>query len=188
MGQRFAITLILLCVSCATAQTPFDLQKRYGKPIASYIVSEHILLTPEYATDGQICQMRLHPRHYSADTNYVSASLPSKELMKVLGELVPLRTRGVKKDPFNKGATGGGAEWMIYTYENVEFSFISSFHVDPEVWKKKREFVFTVDPGSMPPPTKQKISTPSENDFSPSEASIIELVNIKWRGRQCSTQ
>ena len=48
MGHKLVIALLLLSVSSAIAQTPLDLQKKYGKPIVSYVVSEHILMTPEY--------------------------------------------------------------------------------------------------------------------------------------------
>lgn len=106
--HRFVIAIILISVSFATAQTPLDLEKQYGKPVISYIVSEHILMTPEYAVDGQVCMMRLHPRHYSSSVNYVSANLPFEELTKVLNELVPLRTRGAKKDRLIRAQLVGG--------------------------------------------------------------------------------
>jgi hypothetical protein len=188
MGYKLVIAILLLCVNSAIAQTPLDLQKKYGKPIISYIVSEHILMTPEYTTDGQVCMMRLHPRHYAPNVNYVSANLPFQELTRVLKELVPLRTRGAKKDPFDTGAAGGGVEWMTYAYENVEFSFVSSFRPDPDSWKTRKEFVFTIEPGSVPAQPKPKPSAPSENDFSHSQDLILELVNIKWKGRQCANQ
>jgi len=98
LGHQLVIAILLLSVSSAIAQTPLDLQKKYGKPIVSYVVSEHILMTPEYSTDGQVCMMRLHPRHYASNINYVSANLPFQELTRVLNELVPLRTRGEKRN------------------------------------------------------------------------------------------
>lgn len=146
MGQKIFFPMILLFACSAVAQTPMDLQTRYGKPVTSYIVSDHILMTPEYTMDGKVCMMRLHPRPYSSKVNFVSAHLPFSELTKVLNELVPLRTRGAKKDPFDTGATGAGAEWRTYEYENVKFSFLSSFRPDPESWKTRKEFVFTIDP------------------------------------------
>jgi hypothetical protein len=182
------LAVLLVCMSSATAKTTLDLEKKYGKPIIAYLVSEHILMTPEYSTDDQVCMMRLHPRHYGPNVNYVSANLPFKELTRVLNELVPVRTRGAKKEPFDTGAAGGGAEWMTYAYENVEFSFVSSFRPDPDSWKTRKEFVFTIEPGSAPAQPQPIPSTPSDNDFSSSQGSIIELVNIKWKGRQCGKQ
>lgn len=128
--------------------------------------------------------MRLHPRHYAANINYISANLPFPELTRVLNELVPPRTRGTKKEPFDKGATGGGVEWMTYAYEKMEFAFLSPFHPDPDSWKTRKEYVFTIDAGSQPVQPKQTPSAPGENDFSSPQAPI-ELVNIKWNGRQC---
>lgn len=186
MGKKLAIFIILLCMNSAIAQTSLDLQKKYGRPVMSYVVSEHILMTPEYTSEGQVCMMRLHPRHYASNVNRVSANLPFQELTRVLNELAPLRTRGAKREPFNSGATGGGVEWMTYAYENVEFSFVSSFHPDPD--SKRKEFVFTIDPGSVPTHSTPKLSPPSENDFFPSQGLILELVNIKWKGRQCMKQ
>jgi hypothetical protein len=183
-----AFAIILLCVSSAIAQTPLDLQQKYRQPVMSYIVSEHILMTPEYTTDGQVCMMRLHPRHYASNVNYVSANLPFQELTRVLNELVPLRTRGAKKQPFDTGATGGGVEWMTYAYGNVEFSFVSPFHLEPHSPNKRKEFVFTIEPRSVPPQSKPKPSTPSENDFAPSQGLSLELVNIKWKSRPCKGQ
>jgi len=50
--------------------------------------------------------------------------------------------RGKKNEPFETGAAGGGVEWMSYVYENVELSFVSSFHPEPDSVKKRREYVF----------------------------------------------
>jgi hypothetical protein len=97
MRHKLAAAILLMYVSSATAQTSVDLEKKYGKPVISYRVSEHILMTPEYSTDGEVCMMRLHPRHYGSNINYISANLPFQELTQVLNELVPVQTRGKKK-------------------------------------------------------------------------------------------
>ena len=75
---------------------------------------------------------------------------------------------------------------MTYSYENVEFSFLSPFHPDPDSWKTRKEYVFTIDATTRSSQPKQTSSTPSENDFSAPQAPI-ELVNIKWNGRQCAS-
>jgi hypothetical protein len=99
MGHKLVIAVLLLSVTSAIGQTKLDLEKKYGKPVISYVVSEHIVMTPEYTADGQVCIMRLHPRHYATNINYISANLPFPELTRVLNELVPPRTRGTKKEP-----------------------------------------------------------------------------------------
>jgi len=84
-------------------------------------------MTPEYAADGQFCRMRFYPKRISRNTNYGAHDLPFNELRGVLNELVPLETRGTKKQSFGATATGAGAAWTTYDYENVTFDFVSFF-------------------------------------------------------------
>ena len=189
MAHKLAVVVILLCVSSAIGQTSSEFETKYGKPVIAYEVSEHIWMTPEYTTDGQVCMMRLYPRHFAPNTNYVSPKLPFQELTRVLNQLVPLHTRGAKRERFDTGATGGGADWRSYVYENVEFSFVASFRPDPDSWKTRKEYVFLIKPESAPAqPPKPKDSTPSENDFFSSRLMSTEIVTIKWNGRQCAKQ
>lgn len=190
MGHKLAVAILLLCISSAIGQTPSEFEKKYGKPVISYPVSENILMTPEYTTDGQVCMMRLHPRPFAPNANYISPRLPFKELTRVLNQLIPLRTRGAKKEPFDTGAAGGGVEWMTYAYENVEFSFVSSFRPDPDSWKTRKEYVVLVEPSLARAPVqpKPKNLAPSDNDFSPSQVSSVEIVTIRWNGKQCAMQ
>lgn len=184
MRYKFAVVIVLICSGSVTGQTASEFEMKYGKPVITYLVSEHIWMTPEYTSDGQVCLMRLHPRHFAPNTNYVSPSLPFQELMRVLNRLVPVQIRGSKKEPFDVGAAGGKVEWMTYAYEKVQFTFVSPF--DPEAWKTRKEYVFTVQPGTAQP--KPKSSPPAENDFSSSQSLSIELVTINWTNRQCAKQ
>lgn len=54
MGHKLVIAMLLPAVTSAIGQTNLDLEKKYGKPVMSYIVSEHIVMTPEYTADGQV--------------------------------------------------------------------------------------------------------------------------------------
>src|SRR5688572_10406386 len=147
MGRNLAVAIIFLCVSSVMGQTPSEFEKKYGKPVVSYQVSEHILMTPEYSPDGQVCRMWLHPRHFAPNTRFISPTIPFQELKRVLNQLVPPQTRGAKKEPFDTGAAGGGADWMTYAYANVKFSFVSSFRPDPNT---KKEYVLTIKPTDIP--------------------------------------
>ena len=51
MRYNFALAFILICMISATAQTSSDFERKYGAPVGSHVVSEHILMTPEYSTD-----------------------------------------------------------------------------------------------------------------------------------------
>ncbi len=183
MRNEILLVILSLYGSSALGQSSSNLEMRYGKPVITYQVSENIWMTPEYSADGEICRMRLHPRRFSEKANYLSPTLPFQELTAVLNELVPLKSRGAKKDPFNNGAAGGGADWMTYAYENVTFTFVSSFDPPPDSWKHRETFVFTVEPSTTE--LKTTITEPSEDDFSPSRITRPQIVTIKWNGRQC---
>jgi hypothetical protein len=188
MRHKLLVALLLLCVSSTLGQTPSEFEKRYGKPVISYKVSENILMTPEYASDGQVCVMRLFPRHFGPNANNVSPNLPFQELKVVLNELVPLQARGAKKEPFDTGAAGGGVEWMTYAYENVKFSFLASFRPDPNSWKTRKEYIFSVEPNSLPTRPKPKDLVPSDNDFYSSRLLSTQTVTITWNVRKCAKQ
>jgi len=50
-----ALLLVLLTGEYVYAQTAADIQKKYGKPVDVYSVSEHVWMTPEYArTDKSV--------------------------------------------------------------------------------------------------------------------------------------
>ena len=188
MHRKLAVA-VLLCVSAASGQTRSDFESKYGKPVVAYQVSEHIWMTPEYTTDGQVCMMRLHPRRFSANVGYISPDLPFQELNGVLNQLVPIHTRGTKKEPFDTGAAGAGVDWMVYAYENVKFTFSASFRPDPDSWKTRKEYVFSIKPEEVvAQPPKATDSAPSDNDFSSIKLFRPELVTIRWNGRECAKQ
>lgn len=54
MDPKLVVAILLLSVSSVIGQTRSELEKKYGEPIAVYLVSESIWMTPEYTTDGQV--------------------------------------------------------------------------------------------------------------------------------------
>jgi hypothetical protein len=131
--------------------------------------------------------VRLHPIPVAPNIDGGSPKLPFEELTRVLNELIPPRSRGAKKEPFDSGATGGGVAWRTYTYENVTFTFSGRFRLDPDSWKTRKEYVFTIKPETVhAQPSKPEDSTPSDDDFSSSKLSTTQLVAIRWKGRQCA--
>jgi hypothetical protein len=183
MRVKLAAVLFLLCVGPAAGQTASDLEGKYGKPVNAYSVSEYIWMTPEYTADGQVCRMRLHPKHFSLDTNYLSKRLPFEELKVALNRLVPPNARGSKKGSFGISATGGGAAWTTYPYEKVTFTFTSSFKVDPDSQKEFKPYTFSVSQSSSD--VKLEDNTPPDDDFSLSHVSSAEIVTIEWSDRKC---
>ena len=184
------ILLAFLTVFCssvsAQGQTAADIRAKYGNSIEVYSVGEHIWMTPEYASDGQVCRIRLYPKRVGENTSYGSHELPFSELRDVLNSLVPVSMRGTKKESFGATATGGGAAWTNYDYENVSLTFVSFFSsrtFDGSVLKKG-EYVFP----SQPKDSLRKNSNPSAEDFIDAASARTEIVTIRWVGRKCVTQ
>jgi hypothetical protein len=186
MKKKLALIFVLMAADCVYAQTAADIRARYGKSVDVYSVSEHIWMTPEYASDGQVCRMRFFPKRISANTNYGAHDLPFIELRDVLDALVRVETRGAKKQSFGATATGGGAAWTTYDYENVTFTFVSFF--PPRTYEgvilKKGEYVF-------PPHVSEPLSVDSsdgKNDFVERFSTRTEIVTVTWNGRKCVDQ
>jgi hypothetical protein len=180
-----AIALIILgfVVLPAVGQTGPEVERRYGKSVSVYAVSDHIWMTPDYSTDGQICRMRLYPRRLGPETDYLISQLLFPELSEVLNELVPPHLRGSKKDGFGQTSLGGGTAWTTYEYDNVSFIFMFSYKLDPDVLEKaKGKVLIGPDPEGLPLPKK---TPPSLHDFAGSQNSQTEIVTINWIHRPC---
>ena len=187
MKAKLAIVILQCCFMSAYAQTVTDIEKKYGQPQEVYSVSKHIWMTPEYATDGQVCRMRLYPKRVDGNSNYVGAALQYNELRDLLNSLVPPDKRGMKlKLNFGATATGGPATWTTYPYERVTFTFTTSFlprRFEESPPLRKGEYTFSL-PQSEPGQDTQS-EKPSTDDFLPSQSSTIEIVTIRWSDRKC---
>lgn len=186
-----AIALIIFGLSVVPtfAQTASELERSYGQPVAVdsaasfYSVSQHIWMSPNYAADGQVCRLRLYPKHLGRKTGYLSGQLLFSGFVRVLNQMTPPHLRGSKKDDFGTSTLGGGIAWTTYGYENVSFNFISFYKLDPDIVKKAEAAVLTgFDPVELP---VQKKTLPSLNDFAASEKVSTEIVVISWNHRPC---
>ena len=181
--RAIALVILGVCVIPTFGQTVSDVERRYGKSVSVYSVSDHIWMTPDYSADGQVCRMRLYPRRLGEKTDYLISQLLFPELNEVLNEMVPPHLRGSKKDGFGQTSLGGGTAWTTYVYENVTFSFIFSYKLDPDVWKKAEAKVLTgPDPEGLPVRRK---TPPSRDDFAASQNSQTEIVTLSWNHRPC---
>jgi len=185
-GLRVRVIGLIIFVLSAVptfAQTASEVERRYGKSVSVYAISEHIWMTPDYAEDGQVCRMRLYPRRLGPRTDYLGAQLLFPELTEVLNRVVPPELRGSKKDGFGQTSLGGGTAWTTYQYENVSFSFIFTYKLPPDILEKAEAAVLT-GPDSERFRASKKTS-PSLKDFTASENLPTEIVAITWNHRPC---
>jgi len=86
---------------------------------------------------------------------------------------------------FGTTATGGGAAWTTYPYENVFITFSTGFPLqkynDAEPPLRKGEFTFST-PYPAPPVIKDRL--PSKYDFRRTDDA--QIVTVRWLQRTCA--
>ena len=179
------LILFILSVTPVAGQTVAEIEKAYGKPTLAYSVTERIWMTPDFAADGQVCQMRFYPKRVSGNTAYLGGRLNAAELKWILNNIVPPSARGKVKSPLGLADIGGGLAEAKYEYEKVTFTFANSFKlsIDPEALKNSRliGIDFPIPDAELPKPTP----TPaSESDFD--RGVSPEIVILRWNDRTCA--
>jgi hypothetical protein len=178
-GLTCFAALFILFIQTVEGQTIADIQakyKKYNNSQNAYSISEHIWMTPEYATDGEVCRMKFFPKRD------LFKDLPFDEFMNVLDSIVPLEKRGGKKDSFVGGATGGGIAWTTFKYEKVTLTFSFSFDVEASI-KSSKEFTFSEVYSSLD--EKQEVAVKPEDDFLFYRGQKFEVAAITWNDRKC---
>lgn len=171
------ISLCLVSMSPAFAQTAADLRETYGQPIEAYSVSEHIWMTPEFNETGQVCAMRLYPKRISVTTSYLGqAKLNYWELRKVLEQLAPAETRGNKTRPSDLTLFLGQVSQSTRSYDNLAITFMASLSfAEPLVKSTATPAAETVE-ASVPKRSDDELDVPRD----------AEIVAITWYGRGCT--
>jgi len=182
MLAKLIVIVFVCCVPPVVGQSLSEIDREYGKPTYAYSVSRYIWMTPEYAADGQVCRMRLYPKHIDSKTDYLAPELNFEELTSVLNKLVPLEQRGQKKDSFGITEMGGGVAWTTYEYEKVTFVFAFPFRLDPSIKEQPASVTFPMDEITAHLPAK---TPPSLADFANSESTKIQIAAVLWNNRKC---
>ena len=184
MKYRFFLVLTLLLLSCSMAlsQTAVELQGKYQKGQNEYAVTERIGMFPEFGRDGQVCHIWLFRREPGSKDS-ASKELSFEEFQAAVDELVPVKLRGAKREPFYPGnwATGGGAMWALFTYEKISLVYSKSFIVNWDV--KRRPYTFTIK--LRKPSSKKKQVAKPKPDFFDYRGTTVEEVGISWPDRVC---
>src|SRR6267143_346733 len=89
----FAVGILLLSVVSTRGQTSAELNKKYPLMMA-YEVRPGILMTAEYAADGQVCKMTLEPRRTSKDSINLDVLVDDDLVNAFVDEVAPVESRG----------------------------------------------------------------------------------------------
>ena len=93
-----AIVLTVSSLVSVFGQSRSEIEAEFGQPVNAYVVSEEIWMSPEYASDGQVCRMTFYPRRFSSTTNYLTTQLPFDEFRRVIDVIVPVAVRGAQRN------------------------------------------------------------------------------------------
>ena len=186
MSAKLLLITLVLSVTPVVGQTATEIEAAYGKPTLAYTVAEHIWMTPDFAANGQVCQMRFYPKRVGRDAAYLGGKLDPAELKWIVNHIVPPASRGNAKSLLGLGNGGGGMATANYEYEKVTFTlaFTINTNIDPKVLEKG-EFLSldSLIPGDELPEPTPTPATESDFDRSP----IPEIVILRWNDQTCDS-
>jgi len=181
---KLAIVVTVFSVVSAFGQTRTEIEAKFGEPVNSYSVSERIWMSPEYASDGQVCRMIFYPRRFSSTTHFLKNELPFDEFRSIIDAVVPVALRGLQKEPFGNGfwIMGGGVSRATFFYERVTITYAASFRFDPKLGMG--------EPVNLDDevPNRKESPKPIKEDFSLYSDSTAEIVIVQWNDRKCRGQ
>lgn len=122
-----AMLILIICVILAPTtggQSVEDLRAKY-RSITSYEIHPGVVMTPQYAADGHVCEMVLERRHETESGFKTADTFTDSEVTALVDELVPQSERGkaVTNGPLQDdrpNAYGAGGIMVMNTpYEYV---------------------------------------------------------------------
>jgi len=113
------------------AQNQRQLEQKYPK-VTAYAVRPNILLTAQYASDGQVCEMVLEPRRWTEEKIVLVSALSEDETIPLIEEVVPENERGKRvKTPLGLlSEVAGSSITTTHTYEKITIDFVGSTRND----------------------------------------------------------
>ena len=111
--------LLLTLVVTAWGQTSADLSTKYPH-FTAYKIGPDLLMTPKFASDGQVCEMAIEKRHLEGNRYHTETLFSSEKEVQDVGEsIVPEKERGRNLTPVLNGEVIGSDMTTEYTYENL---------------------------------------------------------------------
>jgi hypothetical protein len=179
---KLAIGMTVFSAVSVFGQSRAEIEAKLGQPVNAYAVGKRIWMSPEYASDGQVCRMTFYPRRFSSTTNYLMNQLPFDEFRSVIDVIVPFAIRGAQKEPFGNGLWdfGGGVAWATFVYERVTISYVAGIRINSALGMGEP---VTLSDNEV---TKgQEKPKPIKEDFSLYSGSTAEMVTVQWNDRKC---
>lgn len=183
MNAKFLFVIFVLSVTRVTGQTAAEIEEAYGKPSLAYSVTESVMMTPDFAADGQVCRMRFYPKRVIRGVPSLSGSLRHAELKWILNHIVPPSSRGNKKPGFGGGPVAGRVFQAEYEYEKVTISLPYSIEIKIDLEAIKNSELVDLDFSMTDAPPKPTPRPATESDFD--ESGKPEIAILRWNDRTC---
>jgi hypothetical protein len=118
MIQKCILLLVIPLSQIAIAQTATDLSTKYHSAIY-YEIRPGVIMLPQFATDGQVCEMDIERWHKTESGVNFGSSFTNTEVRQIVDELVSQRERGNDvTEPLNSFVDGGFSTTQ-YKYGNI---------------------------------------------------------------------
>jgi hypothetical protein len=119
MGKGLVLLLTTLGIGTAVlGQTSADLKAKY-REITSYELRPDSVMTPKYATNGQVCEIAIERRQKTETDIVFAAPFSEHEVLQFIDELAPETERGRNLTRVLNENVDGDFITTTYTYENV---------------------------------------------------------------------
>jgi hypothetical protein len=118
MDKRLFLLLVIGIAAIGHGQTSDDLSARY-RPITVYQLRPDVTMTPQYADDGQVCEMALERQQNTDEGIVFAAPFSEHEVSQFINELAPEAERGRNLTRALNENVDGDFITTTYTYENV---------------------------------------------------------------------
>lgn len=183
---KLAVVIAAFSVVSASGQSRAEIEAKYGQPAKAYTVSQKIWMSPDYASDGQVCRMTLYPRRFSSTTNYLINELPFDEFRSVIDAIVPVATRGAQKEPFGNGNwnAGGGGRWADFVYERLTITYIAGLPTVNTDFRRGEPVSLDLSEAEVSK-AKDKPKAARQDLSHLYSDSTAEIVTIQWNDRKC---
>jgi len=121
------VLVLMFTARSVVAQTPIELEAKYGSPVNAYVIRPGLLMTVKYTVSARICEMSIIEAQ-TPGSNIILRTLLTPEIVpKMINELIPEGERGKKIRSYGLVQTQGMTGQFLYNYENVSIELVQQF-------------------------------------------------------------
>jgi len=127
IGTTILNGLILGAIAhSVVAQTPTDLETKYGPPLNTYVIRTGLLLTVKYTAGKQVCAMSIVEAGTGGANISTRTPLTYELVRQLIDELVPEAERGQKVRAYGAASVTGMTAQYLFNYEAVSIELIQN--------------------------------------------------------------